>query len=652
MTDISGLAANCSDGLNFQFYCPELGEDVIVPASGNGHGSYSAGEAIFGHSVEGHRLKAVNFKQYWFKNCLLKYDGVLAEDEREVQGEEKFSDASSFEALSSTSFYKLTLGVTDPQKEYYPGFLPIDMARFYGFPADCKGKGQHIAVISMEGKMDLAELAKDFKKLGFDKMPDIKTVDVGTIPANQSTSTGETHLDVEVIGSICSEAKITVYRAANTGKGFADAVNKAVKDKCNVISISWGGDEYHGYDGSDLETALAGATTAGITVCVATGDGGSSNRRDGNTAIAAKSKKAYIQYPACSKNVLACGGTQLDIPKGVKTEVVWNNSEKNGGSTGGGVSEFVDLPEWQSAHKIDIKSTNDGKRVGRVIPDVCGLAAFTKGADWNIYENDTKLSNGGTSAVAPLWAALIAIANEKRSKLKKAKGSLGYLNDSLYTIAKSKGHFNDIVEGDNRPQPNYPGYDASEGFDACSGLGSPIAGKLIDALVDLPVRDHTKVDVSSLVAVPPEFVEPAMAASGGGSAGGPAQFPTVDLRNGFTNTKPNPSAPAWRICFPGVSIDFDCSSCGKSPIINKGMLNNVDASDLIFGNKCPQCNAALKARQSTGWWAYKCRFTYNGLLSPDEDEVKGDQAFFDETLHKTIGDPVGYFFLKITTRPV
>jgi hypothetical protein len=650
--NMKALSVSCNDGLNFEFFCPELGKNIIVPAGVNGHGSFNAGEAIFGHSVDGHRLKASNFKQYWFKNCLLKYDGILEEDETEVQGEEKFGEASSFKILAEKAWYKLTLGVTDPQKEYYPGFLPVDVAKYYGFPTDCKGKGQSIAVISLQGKMDLIELAKDFKKLGFKKMPDISTFDVGTIPAGQDAdSTGETHLDVEVIGSICPEAKITVYRGDIAGTGFADTVNKAVKDKSTVISISWGGNEYSSFSASDLEVALAAATKAGITVCVATGDGGSSNKRDGNKAVADSDNKAHIQFPACSKNVLACGGTQIDTVDGVKKEIVWNNAEKGGGSGGGGVSEFIDLPKWQSAYKIDIKSANGGKHVGRVVPDVSGMAAFIKDADWSIFEDGAKRANGGTSAVAPLWASLIAIANEKRGKLKKPKGSLGFINDSLYKIAQSKGHFLDIVEGDNRPLPNYPGYDATEGYDACTGLGSPIADKIIEALVDLPERVHTKVDVNSREAVSPEFVEPMVAASGASGVGGPPNFPAPDLNKGFSDVKPSTTGPSWRYVYPGVNIEYHCSSCGKTPIIPKGMVNHVDASDLIFHNSCPQCNAKLKAKDSTGWWAYKCRFIYDGLLSPDEEDVKGDQAFLDDNVHKTIGDPVNYYYLKITTQP-
>ena len=90
---------------------------------------------------------------------------------------------------------------------------------------------------------------------------------------------------------------------------------------------------------------------------------------------------------------------------------------------------------------------------------------------------------GGTSAVAPLFASLIALANEKRSTL--GKDNLGFLNNRLYELAATADIFNTVNQGHNRPLPDYPGYEAGDSFNACTGWGTPKAHRLFDALVAL-----------------------------------------------------------------------------------------------------------------------------------------------------------------------
>ncbi len=375
-------------------------------------------------------------------------------------------------------------------REIYPGWFPIQMAKHYGFPSYVgAGKGQSIAIISLGGKIDNDELKKDFKKLGI-PFPDITVKNIGSISSEQdNTDTSETHLDVEVIGSLCPAANITIYRGEPTGLGLASALRKAVKDENSVISISWGSTEYSGANISDMEKALEEAKKKGITVCADTGDGGSSNTRSGLQAIEAIDGKAHLNYPASSPNVLACGGTQLISENGVWTEWVWNNSSHRGGATGGGVSEVFPLPTWQSQVGIMIPSANDPKKTGRVIPDVSGLAAYWGGisgnkSDWLIYEDSKIALEGGTSAVTPLFASLIVLINEQRKK--EGKENLGWINERLYKLSSENHLFNDITNGNNKPTTEYPGYEASSGFDACSGWGTPIGCRLAKALIDLP----------------------------------------------------------------------------------------------------------------------------------------------------------------------
>jgi kumamolisin len=365
---------------------------------------------------------------------------------------------------------------------------PIEVATYYGFPKQHTGRGQSIAIISLGGLMSVDELKKDFAALGInvDGLSVVSVHPDAIIPEQDALPTHETHLDVEVVGSICPDAKITIYRGPNP-YGMAEAVERAISDGNTVISISWGGPEpLKGADPAmdtvlkDMETVLESAKEKGVTVCAAAGDGGSADLRSATgEAIPAPDGKVHVDFPASSPLVLACGGTALkDGDKG-RGEVVWNQASTGGGAAGGGVSEIFDIPPWQASAEVEIPSASSG-RVGRIVPDVAGLATDRT---WTFYEAGKAQLIGGTSAVAPLWASFIALANEARAD--NGKGTLGFLNDRLYRLAAGGGLFNDITSGTNRCQPDYPGYDATTGFDACTGWGTPIGPELFAALVDL-----------------------------------------------------------------------------------------------------------------------------------------------------------------------
>ncbi len=363
-----------------------------------------------------------------------------------------------------------------------PAWLPKEVAAHYSFPLDKTGKGQRLAVISLGGKIDLTELAKDFQDLGIE-MPDIRLVDVDAeeISKDQdSWPTQETHLDLEIVGSICPDSKITLYRGPNPN-GMAAAVNKAVEDQNTVISISWGNTEKSSSPTSDLEKALQAARDAGITVCAAAGDGGSSDTKAATGGAGpAKDGKAHVDYPASSPDVMGCGGRkEMEGEDGTSCEVVWNVDGELGGTSGGGVSEYFAPPTWQQEAGIEIPCVNDGK-TGRVVPDVTAVAAA---ADWRIYHDGQKEITGGTSATAPLWASLFVLINEIRAE--NGKAPLGFVNEHLYKLGCQGGYFNDVTTGNNRPTPDYPGYDAGPGFDACSGWGTPIGDKITQALTAL-----------------------------------------------------------------------------------------------------------------------------------------------------------------------
>jgi kumamolisin len=167
--------------------------------------------------------------------------------------------------------------------------------------------------------------------------------------------------------------------------------------------------------------------------------------------------------------VLACGGTRLiGQNSSIAAEMVWNNPGH--GATGGGVSETFALPGYQKSARVPT-SVNPGHKRGRGVPDVAGNADPASGYIVRVDGTDAVI--GGTSAVSPLWAGLIALMNEAKT----TKGQpMGFLTAKLYAKPISSQAFNDITNGNNGD------YAANQGWDACTGLGSPIGSKLLQLL--------------------------------------------------------------------------------------------------------------------------------------------------------------------------
>ena len=144
---------------------------------------------------------------------------------------------------------------------------------------------------------------------------------------------------------------------------------------------------------------------------------------------------------------------------------MWNTLD--GWATGGGVSEVFKLPLWQKGAGVP-KAKNTGGKVGRGVPDVAGDADSDTG--YKVRVDGVNSVFGGTSAVSPLWAGLMARVNQSRRK------PVGFLNPLIYGLSASSGAFRDITQGDNGA------YAAKKGWDACTGLGSPNGKKLLKAL--------------------------------------------------------------------------------------------------------------------------------------------------------------------------
>ena len=414
-------------------------------------------------------------------------------------------------------------------------YAPNQVADIYQFPAGTTGSGQRIAIIELGGGFSASDLSAYFGGLGI-AVPSVTAVSVdGAANAPGSDPTGadlEVNLDIDVIGAVAPGAAQLVYFAPNNGdQGFVDAISDAAQASPApiAISISWGQseDSWTAQGLSAMNEAISDAAALGITVCVAAGDNGSG---DGVT-----DGKVHVDFPASSPYALACGGTKLvaDVSTGVvSSEVVWNETATNEGAGGGGVSDQFALPSWQATagvparadgttgtgtgsgtgggsgtgsgtgsghggeqhkhhehHKLHGKheearateqevtssasggSGSSGSSGGRGVPDVAGNADPTTG--YQVYADGSAQVVGGTSAVAPLWAALI-------SRLAQATGKrFGLIQPSLYAGVKpgvDVTGFRDITSGNNGA------YAARPGWDACSGLGSPDGTTLLKRL--------------------------------------------------------------------------------------------------------------------------------------------------------------------------
>ena len=369
-------------------------------------------------------------------------------------------------------------GVAAPRAARSAGvpLTALQVANFYNFPANTDGTGQTIAIIELGGGYNASDLSTYFSGLGL-SVPTVTAVGVdgGSNSPGQSAD-GEVELDIEVAGAVAPKASIVVYFAPNTDQGFSDAISDAINATPTpiVVSISWGGPEssWASQSMTTMNEAISDAATLGTTVTVAAGDNGSSDNPSSTSGVA-------VDFPASSPYSLACGGTTLignTATNTITSEVVWNELANNEGAGGGGVSVVYAEPTWQQTAGVPASAAGgtgigSAANPGRGVPDVAGNADPVTG--YQVVVDGQPQPIGGTSAVAPLWAGLIA-------RLAQASGTrFGLLQPLIYkgvTPGVAAVGFNDIVEGTNGA------YKAGPGWDACTGLGSPNGTALLSLL--------------------------------------------------------------------------------------------------------------------------------------------------------------------------
>lgn len=331
------------------------------------------------------------------------------------------------------------------------GLSPSQVLKAYGFPANLQGSGQTIAIIDAFDdpniESDLLTFSSTFG------LPVCSTANgcfkkiysTGSQPTGDTGWGEEMSLDVEWVHAIAPAAHIILIETPDASSSLYSAIAVALANNATVISCSWGGAEF---SGETTQDSVFQAST--VPVVASSGDNG-----DG------------VSYPAASPYVLSVGGTSLALnaDSSYASETAWTGS-------GGGISAYETEPNYQVNFGIPQDSG-----VKRGVPDVSYHADPNNGFSvYDSYGQSGWMVVGGTSAGAPQWAAMIAIANSAAGK------NLAAANMPLYTAALSSYStlYHNIVTGTNGSCGYY--CQARTGFDYVTGLGSPKATALISAL--------------------------------------------------------------------------------------------------------------------------------------------------------------------------
>ena len=375
-----------------------------------------------------------------------------------------------------------------------PFWTAAELANAYGFPEEADGMGQTIGLIELGGGYHESDLETFFAQLklpvpkvtfisvdGMQNSPAppeaieqwievvegkcaMESVDAQLLADAQATV--EVTMDLQIVGALAPGAHIVIYMAPMTEQGMFNALSRAVSHEdpeVDVISMSWGEAEPRVSDAylKAIDDVLADAAERGVTVCASSGDAGSDND--------SPDEFPCVNFPASSPHVLACGGSTVRrFDSKTTEEIVWNCGPHGvPAATGGGVSRRFALPDWQRNHRVPLAPLDF---VGRGVPDVSGPADPHNGCA--ILVGGFRCSSAGTSAVAPLWAALIARFNQL------LKTRCGHITPALYRIAdtNSTSPLKPIIEGHNGA------YNAGPGWNPCTGLGTPRGRQLLECL--------------------------------------------------------------------------------------------------------------------------------------------------------------------------
>jgi kumamolisin len=378
-------------------------------------------------------------------------------------------------------------------------YIPSQFAKAYNYDAlhnaGLQGQGQTVGVFELDGysASDIQTYAQCF---GGGSVP-LQNVILDGFNGQPGAGAIEVELDIEmIISQAPSLSKLLVYEAPNTTQGYNDEFARIVQDRTPVISVSWGDCETNaGQQEVNQENQFfQQAASQGQSILAAAGDSGSSGcfQLQGggfNTSLNADD-------PAAQPYVTGVGGTNLTLSSSnsYQSETVWN-AGLLGGAGGGGISQFWKQPSWQTGPGVQNQYSNGMREVPDVSLDADPATGYpvycTAGSNCTgggiTGGSSGWLTVGGTSAAAPMWAAMVALANQQAAKA--GKSVLGFLNPALYKIASGSNYskdFHDIAaSGNNDEGFNGGAYPVTQNYDMATGWGSFNAALLAADLVSL-----------------------------------------------------------------------------------------------------------------------------------------------------------------------
>ena len=307
----------------------------------------------------------------------------------------------------------------------------------YNWPSNLPG-GTKIAIVELGGTWYQADMNKFFPAIG---QPLPMITNIGIPKPDPMGADIEVELDIYgtaagYFAAVSKPADIRVYFVENTFAGFMDAIKQATADGCDVMSCSWGAAESQWGSAAAMafDAVAFAAVDSGMALFAAAGDSG---YRDSTSM-------EEVDFPASSPHFIACGGTRKI---GTTREVVWH-------ATGGGYSRFFVPQVWQTGSP----PPPAGPENGRMVSDVAANADPQTG--YQIIVHGRPIVIGGTSAVAPLYAGLIAALGPKP----------GFIAPKLWANPSA---FHPITHGTNGKWPG----------NVCCGLGAPNATAIASALM-------------------------------------------------------------------------------------------------------------------------------------------------------------------------
>lgn len=345
-----------------------------------------------------------------------------------------------------------------------PPIGPQTIARHYSLPPGLDGSGQTIGIFEFGGTFDRADFEASMKAAG---VPPCAVTSEAVDELDPAPAfDDEVAIDTQVAGAFAPGARLKLYFAQNTKRGWLDALVTALadeRDAPSIVSLSYGQPEssFSTAEIACFEEIFIAAALIGMTVIVASGDSG--------PTYGAADGKLEVGYPASSRFVLACGGTELPIAgTRITRERVWNAAQDR--LTGGGFSTRHPLPAWQRRPlRAALKRYRDryAAAQGRGTPDLVAMAQ----PGFPVVRDGVQAAGGGTSAVAPFIAALVARINQRLDG-----SQAGLFTPLLYEHGEERQVFREIRSGDIWP------FRPSGGWDPSVGLGAPKGSELMQLL--------------------------------------------------------------------------------------------------------------------------------------------------------------------------